>query len=81
MIILGIIIVSLLVGLFWYIKEANKQIVNLTRAVIARSLHEFDSKPETKEIIKDETSAPEFTPIEDVDQETFNKIIEKQLNG
>lgn len=80
-IILSVLVIVLLIGFFWYIREANRQIVNLTRAVIAKSLNEFDEKPKVTELPKKEDTQSEFIPVENLDEDIFNKMIENQLNG
>jgi len=72
-----IVIFGLLGFLAWYIKESNDQREMLIRALMAEDLHEFDTKAETPVPAKEEKVTDEV-PIEELDNETFDKFIKSQ---
>ena len=74
----------LLIGMFVYhvfmVKELNKQIRELVKIQKAKNLTEYSASEKIQENTT-EQEPPEFIPSENIDEDIFNKMIERQLDG
>jgi len=61
-------------------RKERKQLLNAIKAKDAQELATLDLAQNTK-IEVDEPKEPDLVPLEKVDDDTFNKLIEDQLNG
>lgn len=78
-IILGVIIVSMMVLHYLYVRDTNKLIDQLTKKIMARDLTDYTvaSKIETEEVKEEEP--PEFLPEEALGDDRFNNLIQGQI--
>jgi len=77
---LAILLITLLVYHVVMVKEYNKQIRELVKINKAKNLTEYAVNDKVKEEVVN-TEPPEFVPSESIDEDIFNKMIERQLDG
>jgi len=77
---LAIILITLLVYHVIIVKEYNKQIRELMKINKAKNLTEYAVNDKVKEEVVN-NEPPEFIPSESIDEDIFQKMIERQLDG
>lgn len=77
---LAIILITLLVYHVIIVKEYNKQIRELVKINKAKNLTEYAVNDKVKEEVVN-NEPPEFIPSESIDEDIFQKMIERQLDG
>ena len=78
-----IIILVLLAGFAWYIRESNKEKAKLVNALIAKDATEMTNLTLADQTtIKPEVNRePDLVPMDQVDDEKFDEHIQEVLNG
>lgn len=80
-IILGLVIIALIVGHFLYVRESNKQILELSKLVKAKDSIEFAS---AKKIELNETMTPqveEFSSVDTLSDDQFMQKLKESINA
>ena len=80
-VILALLIVGILIYHFVYVKETNKQMMELTKAVMAKDLTDYTLNKSIEEQEVTETIPNEFVPVEEADERLFDKMIKRQAGG
>lgn len=76
---LFIIIIALLVGFGAYIKETNKQIIALTKAVKATSFNDMLLIDKKQDEETQEEERPDIVPITSLTDEDYMKAIKENI--
>ena len=82
--ILGAIIIVLLGGFGWYVREQEKTKSKLINALLAKDSQEYVSRQlaDQTEIVKPEIQTPsEIVSTDQLNDEEFDKHIQEQLNS
>lgn len=80
-IILGLTIFGLLLHHTWYVNQINKEKNKLINSLVAKNADELAKLEfsDKTEVIKAEMPQPDLTPMEDVSDDEFDKIIKKEI--
>jgi len=77
---LAILLIGMFIYHFYMVKELNKQIKELVKLQKAKDLTEYSANEQIKEE-SEPVQPPEFIPAENIDEDIFQKMIERQLDG
>lgn len=80
-IVLALLVIGILIYHFVYTKETNKQIMELTKAVMAKDLTDYtiNKTVEDQEVV--ETPEPDAVLSDQADERLFDKMIKDQANS
>ena len=64
----------------WYVREHDKEVKMLTKALMSKDLTEFtQSEVQEKKVNKTETPKDELVELKDLSDDQFNKMITNQI--
>ena len=73
--------ISILAYHAWYVREHEKEVKMLTKALLSKDLTEFtESEIKEKKVGKKEPPKEEFVELKDLSDKQFDKLITNQIN-
>lgn len=77
-----IIVLALIGGHFWYVREKNKEVSKLVNALVSRTPEQFRDLELTEKVKPIETpkvEPPDLIPESDVSDEKFAELIDREI--
>ena len=64
----------------WYVREHDKEVKMLTKALLSKDLTEFTQSEVQEKVGKKEPPKEEFVELKDLSDKQFDKLITNQIN-